>query len=96
MKITTEIMGDGSIVCETQCDTRHYRSRYRGYTLREAKSKFTKRVVNAEQEELDRVRREAIYMCLHCKKSAKDCKGKCIYRPKSGRKMPRSKTGEVI
>lgn len=95
MKIRTEILADGRIACETECGTRHYRSVYRGYLLKDAKRKFANRVAKAEQEELDRVRLEAILMCLNCGKSAKDCKGKCTYKPKNRKKLPRSK-GEAI
>lgn len=91
MKVRVEIMEDGTIACEADCGTRHYRSRYRGYTLKEAKRKFTDRVNKAEQEELDRVRLEAILMCLNCEKAAKDCKGKCRYKPKNGKKILRGK-----
>lgn len=95
MKITTSILPDGRIACETVTPRGHYRSVYRGYTLKDAKKKFTNRVIKAEQEELDRVRLEAILMCLNCEKSAQDCKGKCRYKPKNGKKLPRGK-GEVI
>lgn len=95
MKIRTEILSDGSIACEADCETRHYRSRYRGYTLKEAKKRFTRRVLKAEQEELDRVRLEAILMCLNCEKPASKCKGKCKYKPKNGKKLPRGK-GVVV
>ncbi len=95
MKIITEVLESGIVVCEAYCGARRYRSRYRGYTLKEAKKKFTARVIKAEQEELDRIRLEAILMCLNCEKSAKDCKGKCRYKPKNGRKLPGGK-GEAI
>ena len=95
MKVNTEVLESGIVVCEADCGTRHYRSRYRGYTLKEAKKKFTARVIKAEQEELDRVRLEAILMCLNCKASAKECKGTCKYKPKNGKKLPRGK-GEAI
>ena len=95
MKIKTEIFEDGSIACETETATRHYRSRYRGYSLREARRKFTARVIKAEQEELDRVRLEAIAMCLQCKVPMSKCKGTCKFKPKDGRKLPRGK-GAII
>lgn len=95
MKITTGILADGRISCETVTLRGHYKSVYRGYTLKEAKKKFTDRVIKAEQEELDRIRLEAILMCLNCEKSAKDCKGKCRYKPKNERKLPRRNKGEV-
>lgn len=47
MKIVTEVLADG-IVCETAIEHRHYRSKYRGYTLAQAKRKFTARVLKAE------------------------------------------------
>lgn len=95
MKVKTEVMADGTIVCEVETENRHYRSRYRGYTLKEAKKRFTDRVIKTEQEELDRVRLEAILMCLNCEKSAKDCKGKCRYKPRNGKKLPRGK-GAIV
>lgn len=95
MEIKTTVLEDGTIACEADCGTRHYRSRYRGYTMKEAKKKFTNRVIKAEQEELDRRRLEAILMCLNCEKSKKDCKGACRYKPKNRNKLPRGK-GEII
>ena len=94
MKVKTEILEDG-IVCETDCGTRHYRSKYQGYSLKEAKKKFTARVLKAEQEELDKVRHEALLMCLNCTLPYKQCKGKCVYKPTNGRKLPRGK-GVII
>lgn len=91
MKVKMKIMEDGSIVCETAFGDRHYRSRYRGYNLLEAKRRFTKRVIKAEQEELDRVRMEAILMCLHCTLPTSKCKGKCRYEPKNKKKLFRGK-----
>ena len=67
MKIKTEIYPDGSIVCETDCDTRHYRSRYNGYTLKQAKAAFKERVLSAEQEALDRTRLLALAQYLKVK-----------------------------
>ena len=94
MKVRTEVLEDGSIACEADCGTRHYRSRYRGHTLKEAKKKFTARVLKAAQEELDRVRLEALLMCLNCSLPANECKGKCRYKPKNG-KLPRGKGATV-
>ncbi len=96
MKVKVEIMGDGSVACEadSDCGTRHYRSRYRGLTPKEAKKKFTERVLKSEQEELDRVRLEALLTCLNCPLPAEECKGKCKYKPKNG-KMPRGKGATV-
>lgn len=95
MKIITNILDDGRISCETVTPRGHYKSIYRGYSIIDAKRKFRDRVIKAEQEELDRVRLEAILMCLNCEKSATDCKGKCRYKPKNGNKLPRGK-GEII
>lgn len=95
MKIKTFIKEDGAVICETDIENRHYRSRYRGYTLNEAKSKFTRRVLKAEQEELDKVRLEAILMCLNCQQDVSECKGKCVYKPKDGKKLPRGKGGII-
>lgn len=71
MKIETTVLED-SIICETDCDTRHYRSRYRGYTRAEAEKRFRKRVIDNEQAQLDKVRLEAILMCFNCEKPEKE------------------------
>lgn len=91
MKIKTEVLDDGAVICEADCNTRHYRSRYRGYTEAEAKKRFTRRVLKAEQEALDKVRMEALLMCLNCSLPEKQCKGRCVYKPKNGRSLPRGK-----
>ena len=67
MKVKTEIYKDGSIVCETETANRYYRSRYRGYSLKEAEVAFEKRVLAAEQEELDRARLLALAQYLKVK-----------------------------
>lgn len=91
MKIRTEIHEDG-IVCEADLGTRHYRSKYRGdYTLKEAKKRFVARVLKAEQEETDRIKLEALLMCLNCQLPANKCKGACRYRLKGRRQIPRGK-----
>ena len=90
MKIRTEILEDGAVVCEADLGTRHYRSRYRGYPLKEAKKKFAARVFKAEQEETDRIKLEKLLMCLNCQLPVEKCKGKCKYTPKN-RRMPRGK-----
>ena len=70
MKITTTVLDDG-IVCETEIETRHYRSKYKGYTKREAEKKFTARVLKAEQEELDKARLLALADYLKIKEQKK-------------------------
>lgn len=69
MKVKTTILNDG-IVCETEIGTRHYRSKYKGYTLKEAKQKFISRVLKAEQEELDKARLLALAGYLKIKEKS--------------------------
>lgn len=91
MKIQSTFTDDGRIICETSTQRGRYKSIYSGYSIVEAKRKFKDRVIKAEQEALDKVRLEAILMCLNCEKSAKDCKGKCRYKSRNGKKAPRGK-----
>lgn len=67
MMVITRILYDGSVVCETTCGTRHYRSRYSGYTKEQAENAFIKRVINEEQEELDKARLLALAEYLNDK-----------------------------
>lgn len=77
MKIEIKKAPDGVIKCITEIDGRKYKSKYFDCNAVEARKRFRRKVLEAEEKLMKQMRQEIIDTCLNCQIPVKECEGKC-------------------
>lgn len=77
MTISIKTTSDGMIKCRTEIDGRKYKGKYSDCNAVEARKRFRRKVLEAEEKLMKQMRQEIIDTCLNCQIPVKQCEGKC-------------------